>query len=99
MKILITDVIQDKATIEKKIFGKKYSIEVCNAKKTSDISESLLASVDGILAFDTLKFDKKILKKLKKCKVLVRVGVGFDNVDIKFAKIEISHIGFHYIEF
>jgi phosphoglycerate dehydrogenase-like enzyme len=86
MKILITDVIQDKAIIEKKIFGNKYSIKTCNAKKTSDISDSLLASADGVLAFDTLKFDKKTLKKLKKCKVLVRVGVGFDNVDIKFAK-------------
>ena len=86
MRILITDVIKDKATIEQKIFGKKYSIKALDAKKISDIPDSLLAIADGILAFDTLKFDKKTLTKLKNCKVLVRVGVGFDNVDLKFAK-------------
>ena len=86
MKILITDVIQDNGLIEKKIFGKKYSVTICNAKKNVDISDSLLSSANGILAFDTLKFDKKFLKKLKKCKVLVRVGVGYDNIDLKSAK-------------
>tara|TARA_B100001029_G_scaffold179773_1_gene190916 strand:+ start:3216 stop:4205 length:990 start_codon:yes stop_codon:yes gene_type:complete len=86
MKILITDVIKDRGLIEKKVFGKKYFITICNAKKKTDISDSLLSSANGILAFDTLDFDKKFLKKLKKCKVLVRVGVGYDNIDLNSAK-------------
>ena len=86
MKILITDVIKDIGLIEKKVFGKKYFVTICNAKKKSDISDSLLSSANGILAFDTLNFDKKFLKKLKKCKVLVRVGAGYDNIDLKSAK-------------
>lgn len=85
-KIIITDVISDKGIIEKKVFGKKYSVEVCNAKNISDINEGVLSSAVGILAFDTLQFDKKTIIKLKKCKALVRVGVGFDNIDLKFAK-------------
>ncbi len=86
MKILITDVIKDKALIEKKIFGKKYSIKVCNAKTNSDIPEKFLREADAILFFDLIKLDKKFLNKIKKCKALVRVGVGLDNIDLKYAK-------------
>ncbi len=86
MKILITDVIKDKALIEKKIFGKKYSVKVCNAKTNNDIPQKLLKEADAILFYDLIKFDKKFLNKIKKCKALVRVGVGLDNVDLKYAK-------------
>ena len=86
MKILITDVIKDKALVEKKIFGKKYSIKVCGAKKNSDISEKTLSQADAVLFYDSLQIDKNFINKLKKCKVLVRVGVGLDNVDLQYAK-------------
>ena len=86
MKILITDVIKDKALIEKKILGKKYTIKVCNAKTNNDVPDKLLHEADAILFYDLIKLDKKFLKKLKKCKALVRVGVGVDNVDLKYAK-------------
>ena len=86
MKILITDVIKDKALIEKKIFGKKYSVKVCNAKTNKDIPEKLLNEADAILFYDLIKLDTNFLNKIKKCKALVRVGVGLDNVDLKYAK-------------
>ena len=86
MKILITDVINDKGLIEKKIFGKKYSVKICGAKKNIEIPDKLLSEADAILFYDLINVDKNFLSKLKKCKALVRVGVGLDNVDLKFAK-------------
>jgi lactate dehydrogenase-like 2-hydroxyacid dehydrogenase len=86
MNILITDVVKDKADIEKKIFGKKFSVKVCGAKKNADISLATLKKAYGILAFDTLNFNKDFINKLKNCKVIVRVGVGYDNVDLEYAK-------------
>ena len=83
MKILIPDVIKDSGKIEKKIFGKKSQIIVCNAFKTSEIKDSIWRNVDAILAFDTLNYDKHLLSKLNKCKIIVRVGAGYDNVDLK----------------
>ena len=38
------------------------------------------------MAFDTLNYDKHLLSKLNKCKIIVRVGAGYDNVDLKEAK-------------
>ena len=95
MKILIPDVIKDNGNIEKKIFGKKAQIIVCNASKTSEIKDNIWNNVDAILAFDTLTYDKKILSKLKKCKIIVRVGAGYDNVDLieaKKKKIVVSNV-------
>ncbi len=40
-------------------------------------------------------FDKKIIKKLKRCKIIVRYGVGFDSIDIKEAsksKIKVFNV-------
>jgi len=86
MKILITDVIDDKGLIEKKIFGRKYSVKVCGAKKNNDISEKILSQADAVLFYDLINVDKKFITKLKNCKALIRVGVGLDNVDLNFAK-------------
>tara|TARA_B100000674_G_C37825346_1_gene907829 strand:+ start:51 stop:1034 length:984 start_codon:yes stop_codon:yes gene_type:complete len=86
MKILIPDVIKDSGNIEKKIFGKNTQIIVCNAFKASEIKDSIWKNVDAILAFDTLNYDKNLLSKLKKCKIIVRVGAGYDNVDLLEAK-------------
>jgi lactate dehydrogenase-like 2-hydroxyacid dehydrogenase len=86
MKILIPDVIKDKGKIEKTIFGKNTEVLICNATKTSEIKDNIWNNVDAILAFDTLNYDKYILSKLKKCKIIVRVGAGYDNVDLIEAK-------------
>ena len=86
MKILITDVINDKGLIEKKIFGKKYSVKVCGAKKNSNISETILSNADAVMFYDQVNIDKQFITKLKKCKALIRVGVGLDNVDLDYAK-------------
>ncbi len=86
MKILITDVIKDKGSIEKKILGKKHTVRICDAKKNNDLSDKILSEADAILFYDLINFDQKLISKLKKCKALIRVGVGLDNVDLKFAK-------------
>ena len=86
MKILIPDVIKDSAKIEKNIFGKNTEVLIYNASKTSQIKDKIWNNVDAILAFDTLNYDKNILSKLKKCKIIVRVGAGYDNVDLIEAK-------------
>ena len=41
--------------------------------------------VDAIIIWHQVKLTELSLKRLKKCKIIVRNGVGFDNVDIKYA--------------
>lgn len=41
--------------------------------------------VDAIIIWHQVKLTEVSLKRLKKCRIIVRNGVGFDNVDIKYA--------------
>ena len=66
MKILITDVIKDKGSIEKKILGKKHTVRICDAKKNNDLSDKILSEADAILFYDLINFDQKLISKLKK---------------------------------
>jgi C-terminal binding protein len=84
--ILIDRLRSDQINIEKKILNKKYKIIALDTKKLEIVNSKLLAKVDGILAWHEVNYNKKILNLLKKCKIIVRVGVGFNNVDLNYAK-------------
>ena len=86
MNILIPDVISEPADIESKIFGPGAEILVGEATNNQDISDKIWSNCDAILAFDQIIYDKELISKLAKCKVIVRVGVGYDNIDLLAAK-------------
>ena len=86
MNVLIPDVLKAPAEIEMKIFGENAEIIIADAKTNSDISDDIWKSCNAILAYDRLLYDKTCIDKLHSCKVIVRVGVGFDNVDLEYAK-------------
>ena len=49
------------------------------------IPDDIWQSADAILAWHEINYDADLISKLHKCKVIVRVGVGFDNVDLDSA--------------
>lgn len=80
--VLITDLIIDEAKIEKDILGDDFNVIVANAKVENDISNELLNKCDAVIAYDALKFDKKMLSRMKNCKIISRAGIGYDNIDL-----------------
>lgn len=85
MNILIPDVINDNGVIEKNVFGSKYNICAPNVRNSMEIPDDVWANCNAILAFDQLTYDSSLIDKLHNCKIIVRVGVGFDNVDLDSA--------------
>jgi lactate dehydrogenase-like 2-hydroxyacid dehydrogenase len=83
--ILIPDRLAPPADVEQKVFGADTRIIVAQAIDSNQIDDAIWAECDGILAWHDLKFDAPLLDKLLECKVIVRVGVGFDNVDLMAA--------------
>ena len=71
--------------IEKRVFGKDYSIFSPNALDISDIPNQLWASCTGMLVWHDFEYTSEIISKLSRCKGIVRVGVGFDNIDLEAA--------------
>lgn len=86
LKILIPDAIYLPPDIEQGIFGSKAEVVAVDAKKTGGVPDELWHNCSAVLAYDTILYDAALLSKLKKCKVLVRAGVGYDNVDLAEAK-------------
>ena len=86
MNILIPDVLSEPADIEAEIFGSDADIIFGEATSHKDITDKIWMNCEGILAWDVIDYNAELISKLKKCKVIVRVGVGFNNVDLMAAK-------------
>ena len=86
MKIFITRDIPS-VGIE---FLKKKGYEVSVYKKDNPLSKNeLLKSVnncDGLISMLSDKIDKEIIDSMKNCKVIANYAVGFNNIDVDYAK-------------
>jgi C-terminal binding protein len=83
LKIVITDYIKQ-PNIENDVLGNNVDI-IClcedNEKDFSDIIEDA-----DILMVWHAEITKYTINRLEKCKAIMRIGTGFDNVDIGFAR-------------
>jgi C-terminal binding protein len=82
-KIFITDYIKN-SEIEQKIIGNKAQVICLNKDDEKDFPDEI-KDADGILVWHT-KISEFTIQKLKKCKAVIRYGVGSDNIDRKSLK-------------
>tara|TARA_Y100001970_G_scaffold105894_1_gene132673 strand:- start:6175 stop:7185 length:1011 start_codon:yes stop_codon:yes gene_type:complete len=82
-KVIITDHFKE-AKIEKKILGKDVNI-ICLQQPDENKFSSEIENADCLLVWHA-NLTEKTFKKLKKCKSIIRYGVGMDNIDVKSAK-------------
>ena len=83
--ILIPDRLKPPADIEQSVFGDDAKILTPCAKHSSEIDDMTWSKIDAILAWHELQYTSDIISKLDRCKAIIRIGVGFDNVDLKAA--------------
>ena len=92
--ILIPDRISN-PDIEEKVLSDEYEVICPLVTNEKDINDRVWESAVAILAWHDLTYSKDLIAKLKSCKVIVRVGVGFDNVDLEAAKKRNLLAGLH----
>lgn len=70
---------------EKTVYGQRSDIDfsISTLKAPADIIP-IIKDADVIL-FNDVTFDKALLDSLDKCKLIIRYGIGYDNIDIKYA--------------
>lgn len=70
---------------EKDVYGKRDDIDfsVCTQKAPEDIVP-VIRDADVIL-FNDVTFDKALLDSLENCRLIIRYGIGYDNIDTKYA--------------
>src|SRR5438128_290789 len=84
-KIVVTDFIADSLLIEKDIVGQAGEVIALNAFDEKEL-EGKIEDADAIIMYHSLAMTRKTIDNLKQCKLIVRAGVGTDNVDHAFAR-------------
>lgn len=84
IRILLADAISPKAIESLKEIPEFELME--NAGLSSDELKKEIQNVDGMVVRGTTNLNREILAEAAKLKIIVRAGIGLENIDLEFAK-------------
>ncbi|MDQ3291798.1 MAG: C-terminal binding protein [Bacteroidota bacterium] len=84
-RVVITDFINDSLETETKILNNQAEVVALNAFSEEDLIGKI-EDADAIILYHLLTLTESTIARLKNCKLIVRAGVGIDNVDYRFAR-------------
>jgi C-terminal binding protein len=84
-QIFISDFIADSLEIEREILGDIADVTALDAHSEIELV-GRIEHADAIMLYHNLAISRSTIEHLKQCRLIVRCGVGFDNVDHAFAR-------------
>uniref|UniRef100_A0A8C5QUP2 C-terminal-binding protein 2 n=1 Tax=Leptobrachium leishanense TaxID=445787 RepID=A0A8C5QUP2_9ANUR len=72
-------------TVEMPILKDLATVAFCDAQSTQEIHEKVLNEAVGAMMYHTITLTREDLEKFKSLRVIIRIGSGYDNIDIKAA--------------
>ena len=84
-RVAIADFVTDALQPEREILGDIADIAALDANSESDLAGKI-EDADAVMVYHNIAITKTTIATLKNCKLIVRCGVGFDNVDHVFAR-------------
>ena len=85
LKVIVTDFIQDSLEPERRILGNLADIEALNAFGEEELT-GRIEDADAVMLYHHLGLSRRTIERLDHCKLIVRCGAGYDNVDYVFAR-------------
>jgi C-terminal binding protein len=79
-KVVVTDFIADLLEPEKRILGDLAEVVAFDALAEDELTGKI-EDADAIMIYHNLSLTRKTIERLERCKLIVRCGVGYDNVD------------------
>ena len=79
-KVVVTDFLTEPADCERGILGDLADVVALNAQHEADLV-GRIEDADALMLYHVLHIGERTINALKHCKLIVRCGVGFDNVD------------------
>ncbi len=83
--VLITDLITEPLDCERAVLDGHAEVRALNARAQTDLDERLEAA-DAVMIYHYLRLDREAIGRLRKCRLIARPGVGYDNIDIRAAR-------------
>ncbi len=84
-RVIITDFIHDDLLPERTVLSGIAEVEALNAHD-EDAFVGRIESANAIMMYHNISLTRRTIERLRDCKLIVRCGVGFDNVDFAFAR-------------
>ncbi|KAJ8248085.1 hypothetical protein GJAV_G00238150 [Gymnothorax javanicus] len=72
-------------TVEMPILKDLATVAFCDAQSTQEIHEKVLNEAVGAMMYHTITLTREDLEKFKALRIIIRIGCGYDNIDIKAA--------------
>lgn len=79
-KVVVTDFITEPLDHERRILGDVADVVALNAFSEDDLI-GRIEDADAIMLYHFIGISARTIDRLERCKLIVRCGVGFDNVD------------------
>jgi len=84
-KVVVTDFLSHAPDAEKEILGDLAHVHCLQAQHEEELVGQI-EDADAVMIYHCLSFTARSIDRLKQCKLIVRCGVGFDNVDYVAAR-------------
>lgn len=84
-KVVITDLIADPLDLEHQELDDIADVVAIGATKPADLIGNI-EDADAIVLWHSLNFDRDTINRLERCRLIVRGGVGIDNIDCAYAR-------------
>src|SRR5215203_60411 len=84
-RVVVADFITDELRPERDILGDIADLTCLDANSEADL-RGKVEDADAVMLYHNIIISRDTISRLTKCRLIVRCGVGFDNVDHKFAR-------------
>lgn len=84
-RVVVVDFIVDQLEAERQILGDIADLSMLNASSEAELVGQI-EDADAVMMYHTIILSKDTIARLKQCKLIVRCGVGYDNIDHQFAR-------------
>ncbi|MBM3878963.1 MAG: C-terminal binding protein [Verrucomicrobia bacterium] len=84
-RVVITDLLTEPLDLERQVLDDLADLAALNANTEEELV-GRIEDADALILYHKLTLTRRTLERLERCKLIVRGGVGFDNVDIAAAR-------------
>ncbi|MHC4177582.1 MAG: C-terminal binding protein [Planctomycetota bacterium] len=84
-QVIIADFLHDELEPERQILGEIAEVTALGARSEEELV-GRIEGADAVILYAELALTRRTIERLEHCRLIVRGGVGIDNVDLQFAR-------------
>lgn len=86
MLVLLPDAqFDDDAEIERGVLGEVAGCAVHRERRADRIPDATWRAADALICYHEVPIDSALIERLERCRIVVRAGVGYDQIDVEAA--------------